>query len=75
MTRTANPTELKIDRKFANDEGLPVSRFLEQATQADDPRPSEQKSEIASVRNMHPLPVVEAPAVRARPLSGARSPP
>jgi len=71
MTRTANPTELKIDRKFAHDEDLPVSRFLEQATQADNPRPSEQKSEIASVRNMHPLPVVEAPAVRARPLWGA----
>src|SRR5215469_11017259 len=70
MTRTANPAELKIDRKFARDEGpsLPASRFLEQARQADGPRPSKQKSEIASLRQMHPPPIVEAPAVRRRPL-------
>jgi uncharacterized protein len=54
MTRTTNPAELKIDRTFAHDErlSLPESPFLEQARQADDPRPPQQKSEIALVRRI-----------------------
>jgi uncharacterized protein len=69
MTRIANPAELKIERQFPHDEGLslPTSPAQEQARQLQGPRPSEQRSEIAPQRDVHPPAVAEAPWASAEP--------